>query len=94
MSRDDTPNLFAKSKHNRKLIRNSKILTREYVPKRIIGRKLEMEKVADILRPCLEEEEGTPLNIIIYGKPGTGKRVLCSASSSGDMFVDCFAVKL
>jgi archaeal cell division control protein 6 len=76
ISRDNMSNLFAKSRTKMKLIRNSKILTRKYVPKRIIGRKLEMEKVADILRPCIEEEEGMPLNIIIYGKPGTGKTLV------------------
>lgn len=53
------------------LIKNRNILQSSYVPEQLPHRTAQIDKIVEILVPCLSKEK--PSNILIYGKTGTGK---------------------
>jgi len=56
------------------LIKNRTILHHTFIPNNIPHRDLEQEKVTQSLLPILKQFR--PSNILIYGKPGTGKTLV------------------
>lgn len=56
------------------LIKNRTILHHTFIPNNIHHRDLEQEKVTQSLLPILKQFR--PSNILIYGKPGTGKTLV------------------
>ena len=56
------------------LIKNRTILHHTFIPNNIHHRDLEQEKVTQSLLPILKQSR--PSNILIYGKPGTGKTLV------------------
>ena len=56
------------------LIKNRTILHHTYIPNNIYHRDLEQEKVTQSLIPILKQFR--PSNLLVYGKPGTGKTLV------------------
>jgi len=63
--------LFKKYLTNRRIFKNREVLRHSYRPHILPHRKPQIDQVASILAPALNNE--TPSNILIYGKTGTGK---------------------
>jgi len=63
--------LFRKYLDNRKIFKDREILRHTYNPKTLPHRQPQINDIAGILAPALNNE--TPSNILIYGKTGTGK---------------------
>lgn len=53
------------------VIKDLRVLTEQFIPRRIIHRTGQMEVLRDNLKPIIEEE--IPRNSFVYGQPGTGK---------------------
>jgi cell division control protein 6 len=71
---DDKTNpmgLFKKYLTNRRIFKNREVLRHSYRPHVLPHRKPQIDELASILAPALNNE--TPSNILIYGKTGTGK---------------------
>jgi len=60
-------------KDKKSLFLESEALTLRYFPEKIVHRNEEIIQLAGILSPLLEGRK--PSNLLIYGKPGTGKTV-------------------
>ncbi|MFM7861959.1 MAG: Cdc6/Cdc18 family protein [Candidatus Nitrosotenuis sp.] len=58
----------------RSIIKNRKVLHFSYLPELILHRNEELEKVTQSLSPILKQSR--PSNLIVYGKPGTGKTLV------------------
>jgi archaeal cell division control protein 6 len=73
MSDDKTNSmgLFKKYLTNRRIFKNREVLRHSYRPHILPHRKPQIDELASILAPALNNE--TPSNILIYGKTGTGK---------------------
>ncbi|WP_100183513.1 AAA family ATPase [Candidatus Nitrosotenuis aquarius] len=56
------------------IIKNRKVLHFSYLPELILHRNEELEKVTQSLSPILKQSR--PSNLIVYGKPGTGKTLV------------------
>jgi cell division control protein 6 len=63
--------LFKKYLNNRRIFKNREVLRHSYRPHILPHRKPQIDELASILAPALNNE--TPSNILIYGKTGTGK---------------------
>ncbi|RXE56822.1 cell division control protein Cdc6 [Methanoculleus taiwanensis] len=63
--------LFKKYLTNRRIFKNREVLRHSYRPHILPHRKPQIDELASILAPALNNE--TPSNILIYGKTGTGK---------------------
>ena len=64
-------NLFDRFLNNPPIIRNHKVLSSSFVPSSLPHRQGQVTELATILVRCLRGD--LPSNVLIYGKPGTGK---------------------
>ena len=71
MNEDILDNVFDNALQGRSLIKNRKTLTIDYVPERLPFRDKESTTIAQTLSVVLRG--GRPSNLLIFGKPGTGK---------------------
>ena len=73
-SLDPIEKLLEAAVSGKSLIKNRTILHHTFIPNNIHHRDLEQEKVTQSLLPILKQYR--PSNILIYGKPGTGKTLV------------------
>ena len=66
-------NLFENKK--RKIIKNEYLLTQQFIPKQIIGRKDKIQNIARTFSPLFSDYPFMS-NILIYGSTGTGKTLI------------------
>lgn len=63
--------IFDSAIKNKNIIKNRKVLTIDYVPDKLLFRTKESTAIAQSLSVILKK--GRPSNLLIFGKPGTGK---------------------
>ncbi len=69
---DDILNtIFDSAIKNKNIIKNRQVLTIDYVPDKLLFRTKESTAIAQSLSVILKK--GRPSNLLIFGKPGTGK---------------------
>ena len=69
---DDILNtIFVSAIKNKNIIKNRQVLTIDYVPDKLLFRTKESTAIAQSLSVILKK--GRPSNLLIFGKPGTGK---------------------
>jgi len=71
---DPIEKLLEAAVSGKSLIKNRTILHHTFIPNNIHHRDLEQEQVTQSLLPILKQSR--PSNILIYGKPGTGKTLV------------------
>ncbi len=64
-------NIFQASLHCSKILAREEVFRPAFIPKVVLHRKAEIQKIADTIRPLMEGR--TPENLFIYGDSGTGK---------------------
>jgi len=75
LSSDDViNNVFEKAITGKPLIKDRTILRADYIPERLLFRDNELKAVAESLSPLLKGARAS--NLLLYGKPGTGKTVV------------------
>ncbi|MBR1369129.1 cell division control protein Cdc6 [Methanocalculus chunghsingensis] len=90
--------LFKKYLGNNKIFKNREVLRHSYRPSILPHRRPQIDSIAAILAPSLQNE--TPSNILIYGKTGTGKTACARyvgselENASGQMNTSCRVVHL
>ncbi len=71
---DPIDRLLDAAESGKSLIKNRDILHFTYIPDNIQHRNLEQEQVTQSLLPILKKSR--PSNLLVYGKPGTGKTLV------------------
>ena len=71
---DPIDKLLDAAESGKSIIKNRDILHFTYIPNIIYHRNLEQEKVTQSLLPILKQSR--PSNLLVYGKPGTGKTLV------------------
>ena len=71
---DPVEKLLEAAETGKSLIKNRTILHHSFVPDNIYHRDLEQEQVTQSLIPILKQFR--PSNLLVYGKPGTGKTLV------------------
>lgn len=75
MSSDDVlKKVFEKAVSGNALIKERKVLRADHVPEKLLFRDDEIKAVAESLSPLLKGSRAS--NLLLYGKPGTGKTVV------------------
>jgi archaeal cell division control protein 6 len=69
---NDCNEIFGESES--KVLKNSRVLSQNYVPSQLIGRKKEILELARIFKPI--DSKGYPSNALVLGYPGSGKTVV------------------
>ncbi|RLG68809.1 cell division control protein Cdc6 [archaeon] len=69
--RDVVDEVFERLLRTRGIFKNREVLRSDFIPEKLPHREKEIRKLAEILAPILKGIRGS--NILIYGKPGTGK---------------------
>ena len=71
---DPIDDLLDAAESGKSIIKNRDILHFTYIPNTILHRKSEQEQVTQSLLPILKQSR--PSNLLVYGKPGTGKTLV------------------
>lgn len=71
MDEDILNTIFDSAIKNKNIIKNRQVLTIDYVPDKLLFRTKESTAIAQSLSVILKK--GRPSNLLIFGKPGTGK---------------------
>ena len=71
---DPIDDLLDAAETGKSIIKNRDILHFTYIPEIILHRKSEQEQVTQSLLPILKKSR--PSNLLVYGKPGTGKTLV------------------
>jgi cell division control protein 6 len=71
---DPIDDLLNAAESGKSIIKNRDILHFTYIPNIILHRKSEQEQVTQSLLPILKKSR--PSNLLVYGKPGTGKTLV------------------
>ena len=71
---DPIDDLLDAAESGKSIIKNRDILHFTYIPDIILHRKTEQEQVTQSLLPILKKSR--PSNLLVYGKPGTGKTLV------------------
>jgi cell division control protein 6 len=71
---DPIDDLLDAAESGKSIIKNREILHFTYIPDIILHRKSEQEQVTQSLLPILKQSR--PSNLLVYGKPGTGKTLV------------------
>ena len=71
---DPIDDMLDAAESGKSIIKNRDILHFTYIPEIILHRKSEQEQVTQSLLPILKKSR--PSNLLVYGKPGTGKTLV------------------
>ena len=75
---DPVERLLDNAEQGNSIIKNPNVLRHDYIPERILHRDKQQELVTQSLIPLYKKS--IPPNLLVYGKPGTGKTLVVKKS--------------